>query len=154
MRGLIVAVSPEGVIGVGGKIPWHYSEDLKRFKRTTIGSDIIMGRKTWESIGSKPLPGRRNIVITRRTLTDVECFPDIPSALASCTGPVWFVGGAQVYREAINYCDVMDVTYVPDSIDAPNAVHFPKVEFKDWELESEEINQNDPALKHCRYRRK
>lgn len=154
MRGLIVAVSPEGVIGVGGAIPWHYPEDLKRFKRITMGSTIIMGRITWESIGSKTLPGRRNIVITSRALADVECFPDIPLALAACSGPVWFIGGAQIYREAIDYCDVMDVTYVPDRIHAPNAVRFPKVEASEWQLILEEINENEPALKHCRYRRK
>ncbi|MDH3689684.1 MAG: dihydrofolate reductase [Gammaproteobacteria bacterium] len=154
MRGLIVAVSPEGVIGIDGKMPWHYSEDLKRFKRITINSTIIMGRVTWESIGSKPLPGRRNIVITSRKLTDVECFPDIQSALDTCSGTVWFIGGARLYQEAINHCDLMDVTYVPDRIEAPNAVHFPKVEAGEWELESEETNDNEPSLRHCRYRRK
>lgn len=63
MRGMIYAVSPEGVIGVGGAIPWHHAGDLKRFKRTTMGSTVVMGRTTFESIG-KALPGRQNIVVT------------------------------------------------------------------------------------------
>ncbi|HIO89084.1 MAG TPA: dihydrofolate reductase, partial [Candidatus Marinimicrobia bacterium] len=67
MKGILVAVSPEGIIGKDNSIPWHYPEDLKRFKKLTLGKTVIMGRNTWESIPEKqrPLPDRRNIVITR-----------------------------------------------------------------------------------------
>ncbi len=86
--GIIAAVSPEGVIGVGNDLPWHYSADLKRFKRLTMGNTIVMGRLTWESLPKKPLPGRRNIVITSRELApvesgEVECFAAIEDARAA-----------------------------------------------------------------------
>jgi len=133
LRGAIVAMSRDGVIGLDGKIPWHYAADLKRFKRQTFGTTIIMGRHTWESIGAKPLPGRRNIVITRATLKGVDCFASIEDALASCAGPIWFIGGAEIYREALDYCDVLDVTYVPDRIDHLGAVRFPEIDPEQWE---------------------
>ena len=73
MKGILVAVSPEGIIGKDNSIPWHYPEDLKRFKKLTLGKTVIMGRNTWESIPEKqrPLPDRRNIVITRTNVKDV-----------------------------------------------------------------------------------
>src|SRR6185295_12074192 len=83
--GLIVAVSPEGVIGLGGRIPWRHPGDLKRFKRMTTGATVIMGRKTWESIG-KPLANRRNIVISHSVIDTpgVDTFSNIGDALATC----------------------------------------------------------------------
>ena len=66
MIAAIVAMSPERVIGLDGNLPWHYPVDLKRFRNVTLGTTVIMGRKTWESLNSKALPKRRNIVITRR----------------------------------------------------------------------------------------
>ena len=86
-RGIIAAVSPESVIGLDGKIPWHYSADLKRFKRVTMASTLIMGRLTFESMGSRPLPGRRNIVITKASLDNVECFATIP--FNAISAPSW-----------------------------------------------------------------
>ena len=86
MRGILVATSPEGVIGKDNTIPWYYSEDLKRFKRLTIGKTVIMGRNTWESLPIKPLPERRNIVITRSSLDEVECFRSIDEAVDTCEG--------------------------------------------------------------------
>ena len=65
MKGILVAVSPEGIIGKNNTIPWHYSADLKRFKRLTTGKTIIMGRKTWESLPVKPIPNRRKIAYLR-----------------------------------------------------------------------------------------
>ena len=94
MKGILVATSPENVIGKDNAIPWHYSEDLKRFKRLTIGKTVIMGRKTWESLPLKPLPDRRNIVITRQQIDGVECFKIIDSALEECKGDICFIGGA------------------------------------------------------------
>ena len=81
MKGILVAVSPEGVIGKNNTIPWHYSADLRRFKRLTIGNTIIMGRKTWDSLPIKPLPKRRNIVIIRNDIENVECFRSIDEAI-------------------------------------------------------------------------
>jgi dihydrofolate reductase len=88
-RGIMAAVSPEGVIGLGGRIPWHYRGDMRRVKRLTMGATLIMGRVTWESLGGRPLPGRRNLVVTRCSLPGVECFTDIRSALSASRGAVW-----------------------------------------------------------------
>lgn len=154
LRAMMVAVSPDGVIGRGGKIPWHYSGDLKRLKRITMGATVIMGRITWESAGSKPLPGRRNIVITRATLPDVECFADIPSALATVPGDVWFLGGARIYAEAMQYCDLMDVTYVPDHVEPRGAVLFPPIDPAQWEAGSLVDHEDEPTLCRRVYTRK
>jgi len=155
LRAMMVAVSPEGVIGLGGKIPWRYPADLKRLKRLTLGATVIMGRLTWESMGSKPLPGRRNFVITSSKLPelpggDVSSFKDIASALAHVEltgdGPVWFLGGAKIYAEAMRYCDLIDVTYVPDPIDDPAAVRFPAIDLADWEEGPLLEHEDDPRL--------
>ena len=151
---IIVAMSPEGVIGLDGRIPWHYASDLKRFKRLTTGTTVIMGRRTWESIGSKPLPERRNIVITRADLPDVECFRDIPSALERCAGQVWFIGGARIYAEAMAFCDSIDVTQVPDRVDSPEAVRFPPIDPEEWVVADTTVDEEDSRLRHTRYARR
>lgn len=151
--GMIVAVSPEGVIGVDGRIPWHYPGDLKRFKRLTVDTTIIMGRHTYESIG-RPLPKRRNVVITRREIEGVECFKDVKSALESCSGPVWFIGGARIYAEAMEHCDLIDVTYVPDRIEAAGAVRFPEIDEARFEPGPRVTHPDDPRLEHRVFRRR
>ena len=153
-RGIIAAVSPEGVIGAHGRMPWHYPEDLKRFKRLTLGSAVIMGRLTWESLAKKPLVGRRNIVITSAKLEGVECFPTLADALATCEGDVWFIGGTRVFEEAMNYADLIDLAYVPDSVAAEGAVYFPQIPESDWEAGPLENHPDDPRLKHRVYRRR
>ena len=105
---MIAAVSPSGAIGVDGAIPWHYSADMRRFKRLTAGKTVIMGRRTFESLGQKPLPNRRNIVITRRKYEGVETFVSLEDALLSCADEeVWFIGGAEIYREAMAYAAIV-----------------------------------------------
>jgi dihydrofolate reductase len=142
MRGMIYAQSPEGVIGVGNAIPWRHPGDFRRFKRVTLGTTTIMGRKTYESMG-KPLPGRRNVVVTRTPIdvAGVECVRSIEEALA-LAGPadVWFVGGAKIYEEGMRYADLIDVTYVPDHIDAPGAVRAPVID--------EAVFEPGPLLPH------
>ena len=152
--GIIAAVSPEGVIGVDGRMPWHYSEDLKRFKRLTLGSTVIMGRLTWESLPKKPLVGRRNIVLTRRKLDGVESFSSLDAALATCEGDVWFIGGTRLFVEAMKHADLIDLAYVPDSIAANGAVYFPEIPESDWEAGPLETHPDDPRLKHRVYRRR
>jgi dihydrofolate reductase len=151
MIGMIVAVSPDGVIGVDNRIPWRYPADLKRFKRLTTGTTIIMGRSTYESIG-KPLPDRRNIVITSRDIPGVECFTDIRSALETTTGDVWFVGGARIYAEAMAYADLIDVTYVPDRITDPRAIRFPAID-PSFTAGPRQTHPDDPRLEHRVFRR-
>jgi dihydrofolate reductase len=145
MIGMIVAVSPEGVIGLHGKIPWRHPGDLKRFKRLTIGKTVIMGRNTWESIG-KPLVERRNIVITSRAIEGVETFADLPSALATIRGDAWLIGGARIYAEGMRFADQLDVTYVPERIDHPDAVKLPSIDPSLWEAGPLVEHEDEPGL--------
>jgi dihydrofolate reductase len=153
-RGLMAAVSPEGVIGVAGKIPWHYRGDMRRVKRLTMGTTLIMGRVTWESLGGRPLPGRRNLVVTSRDLPGVECFRDIPGALAASQGPVWFFGGARIYRDAMPLADFIDLVYVPDSVSDPGAVTFPEIDPRIWEPGPLLLHEDEPALQRRVYTRR
>ena len=153
MRGILVAVSPEGIIGKDNTIPWHYSADLKRFKRLTTGNTIIMGRKTWESLPIKPLPNRRNIVITRSSIKDIECFQSIDDALQTCEGDVWFIGGAGIYQEAMQKADVIDMTLVPDSVSGEDCIYFPTID-KSWIEGDTNVLEDDPKLRHKIYTRR
>ena len=153
MKGILVAVSPEGIIGKDNSIPWHYSADLKRFKRLTLGKTVIMGRRTWESLPVKPLPDRRNIVITRSALEGVECFQSIDNALATCEGDVWFIGGAGIYQEALGKADIIDMTLVPDNVSGEGCVEFPKIG-NEWDAGPVEELETDENLKHQTYTRR
>ena len=153
MRGILVAVSPEGIIGKDNTIPWHYSADLKRFKRLTTGNTIIMGRKTWESLPIKPLPNRRNIVITRSSIKDIECFQSIDDALQTCEGDVWFIGGAGIYQEAMQKADIIDMTLVPDNVSGEDCIYFPSID-KSWIEGDTNVLKDDPKLRHKIYTRR
>jgi dihydrofolate reductase len=155
-RAIMAAVSPEGVIGVGGKIPWHYRGDMRRVKRLTLGTTLIMGRVTWESLGGRPLPGRRNLVVSRTlsSLPGAECFPDIDSALAQSEGAIWFFGGARIYEEAMPRCDLIDIVYVPDHVDDPTAVRFPDIDPDLWEAGPLVPHEDEPALARRVYTRR
>ena len=153
MKGILVAVSPEGIIGKDNSIPWHYSVDLKRFKRLTLGKTVIMGRRTWESLPVKPLPDRRNIVITQSSLDDVECFSSIDDALATCEGDVWFIGGAGIYQEALGKADIIDMTLVPDNVSGEGCVRFPTIG-DEWDAGPIEALETDGNLKHQTYTRR
>lgn len=146
---MIYAVSPEGVIGANGGIPWRHPGDLRRFKRVTLGTTVIMGRKTFESVG-KPLPGRRNIVVTsqRIDMPGVESVASVGEALARAGDDnVWFVGGARIYAEAMDHVDVIDVTYVPDHIAGHDVVRAPSIDSAIFE-EGPLIDHEDaPGLK-------
>ena len=154
LRGAIVAMSPERVIGQHGGLPWHYPADLKRFKRLTLVATIIMGRHTWESIGSRPLPGRRNVVVTSKQLTEVACFASIDDALVTCIGDVWFIGGAQLYAEALAHCDLIDVTLVPDRVDGDEVVFFPELNPEQWQAGPLQTFSDDKRLSRQRYWRR
>lgn len=102
---LVAAVAANGVIGAKGGMPWHLPEDLRHFKALTLGHPVIMGRRTWESIG-KPLPGRENIVVSRRAGFDApgaSVASSLGAALALCAGEavVFVIGGGELYREAL-----------------------------------------------------
>lgn len=145
-RAILVAMSPERVIGLNGTIPWHYRGDMLRFKRLTTGATVIMGRLTWESLPKRPLPNRRNVVVTRSPIDGVDCYPSLSKALATTTGDVWFIGGARIYAEAMKYADVLDVTYVPDRVDHPDAVKFPELDASAWTAGPRIPHEDEPAL--------
>ena len=153
MKGILVAVSPEGIIGKDNTIPWYYSADLKRFKRLTTGNTIIMGRKTWESLPKKPLPNRRNIVITRSSIENIECFKSIDDALQTCEGDIWFIGGAGIYQEAMQKADIIDMTLVPDNVTGEKCIYFPEID-KSWKEGETKTLDEEPKLKHKTYTRR
>ena len=153
MRGAIVALARNGVIGVAGQLPWHYPADLQRFKQITLSSTIIMGRITWDSLGHRALPQRRNIVISQQRRSDVECFDIIEAALAAIEGDTWFIGGAQLYAAALDYCDIVDTTQVPDTVGTEDAVFFPELDPMLWKTGPVSDLPEDPRLKLCRYPR-
>src|ERR1700754_5114584 len=97
---LVVAIADNGVIGKEGGLPWHISEDLKRFKALTAGHTIVMGRKTWDSLPRKPLPGRTNVVVTRQADWQAEGAvraASLGQAVDGTSGPVFIIGGAEIY---------------------------------------------------------
>lgn len=116
MKRIIVAAhDPNLVIGKDGTLPWHYSEDLKFFKKTTMGAPILMGRGVFEELHEKPLPGRRNVVLSRtRTYSNAESFTSIKDALESLSGEneVFILGGAEIYNQTLNIADEMVVTEI------------------------------------------
>lgn len=114
MIGLIWAQSAGGVIGRDGTMPWHLPEDLKHFRSVTAGATVLMGRRTWESLPPRfrPLPGRRNLVLSRTPQDGAETFPDLTQALAAASGDVWVMGGAAVYRAALPIADRIVVTEI------------------------------------------
>jgi dihydrofolate reductase len=118
---LIVAVADNGVIGRDNALPWHLPEDLKRFKRLTMGKPIVMGRKTFESIG-KPLPGRLNIVVTRDAnyqREGVTVVHDADAALAAAVGAgeIMVIGGAGLFRLFMPWAGRVHLTRVHGEID-------------------------------------
>ena len=114
---IVAAIAENRVIGKDGKIPWHISEDLKRFKRLTTGHTVLMGRRTWESLG-KALPNRRNVVISSRDIPDVEHYTSVEAALAALEGEekVFVIGGAKIYEELLGKADELYLTYVHQQV--------------------------------------
>lgn len=124
----VVAMTPSRIIGKGNDLPWHLPEDLKQFKKLTTGNAILMGRKTWESIG-RPLPKRRNIVMTRQELElDGADIIHQPAELLGLdiTTQVFVIGGAEIYRLILPYCQGIYLTRVFKEYEGD--VHFPEFE--------------------------
>jgi len=131
---LIVAVAKNGVIGVNNTLPWHLSEDLKHFKSLTTGHTIIMGRKTYESIG-RPLPNRRNIVISRNSNTSyegVEVVHSLEDAFSISTNDkeVFVIGGSNIYEQALSFVDQLYITEIKKSF--LGDAFFPEINKQIW----------------------
>lgn len=157
----IVAMAKDRAIGRNGSLPWRLPEDLAHFKSTTMGHPIIMGRKTWESLPKRPLPGRRNIVISRNAdykAEGAEIYPAIEDAIAACgltESPV-IIGGAQLYRSALPYCTQVIITEIYTTV--PDAdTHFPDLCENEWQIISAsepEISQTGLSYRFITYSRK
>ena len=138
---IVVAIAKNGVIGVDGDLPWKLSSDLKRFKRDTMGKPIIMGRKTWETIG-RALPGRANIVVTRNadyeapgadvvtSLADAIRLANEYAEQAGDVSEICLIGGGQLYSEAIDLADRMYVTHV--MAEPEGDTWFPEIKQSEW----------------------
>lgn len=142
----VVAMSNNNVIGVNNKLPWQLKDDLEHFKEYTTGKIIIMGRKTFESIG-RPLPNRQNFVISSnlREVDGISIFQNLENAIIAAkkynkdldsAQEIAIIGGGYLFRDSINYFNKLVLTRVDCEIDGD--VYYPKIDLKNWELESSE----------------
>ena len=150
---LIAAYAQNNVVGIDNKLPWHLPEDLKYFKRITTGKAIIMGRKTYESIG-RPLPNRTNIVITRNsefTAPGIEVVTSLDAAIELAqsineingTDETMVIGGAQIYAESLPKADRLYLTHV--HADVKGDAYFPDVDLSQWKQVGCEDYQADES---------
>jgi dihydrofolate reductase len=142
---LIVAVADNGVIGRDNTLPWHLPDDLRRFKRITMGKPIVMGRKTFDSIG-KPLPGRQNIVVTRDTnyrREGVTVVHDAEAALsaAGAVPEVMVIGGAELFRTLLPRAGRLHLTRVHGNIEGD--VVWPALDDREWRVVERESHSAD-----------
>lgn len=147
---VIAAVAANGVIGRDNALPWRLPEDLKRFRALTLGHPVIMGRKTFESIG-RPLPGRRNIVVTRNAEYKAEggeTAASLAAALAACAGAeeVFVIGGAQLYGEALACAERLYLTEIRAEFEGD--AHFPDYERSDWQEAQRERQRSAEGLEY------
>lgn len=146
---IVVAIAENNAIGKNNELLWHLPTDLKHFKQLTSGHTIVMGRKTFDSIG-KPLPNRRNIVITRSNTLEIpgaEVVHTIEQALALCTAEkeVFIVGGAEIYKQAMDKTDKIYLTTVHARYEGD--AYFPEIDQKKWEEVDNEPHQPDEKNK-------
>ena len=156
---IIAAVAHGCAIGRRGDLLFHISADLRRFNALTMGCPIIMGRKTFESFPRGPLPGRRNIVITRRIdypANGIEVVGSLDEALrlVADSARAYVIGGGEIYRQAISLAQVLDITEIAS--DAPDAdTFFPTIHPSDWQLVAVEhpSDATTPPIRFATYRR-
>ncbi len=144
---ILVAMARNRTIGVNNTLPWRCPEDLKRFKALTMGHHIIMGRKTYDSIG-KPLPGRTTVVVTRNRSLNIEgctMAHSLEEALAACDGDaeIFIVGGAELYAQALPMADTLYITEILQ--DVAGDAHFPEFNTAQWrEISRDRHSQETP----------
>lgn len=158
---LIVAIAENGVIGRDGGLPWRLPDDLKRFKALTMGHPMLMGRKTWESLGARPLPGRRHLVLTRQAgyrATGAEVVHTVDEALALLgdgDDELFVIGGAELYRLCLPRASRLYLTRVHASPAGDTSL--PDLELGAWRLISQEYHPADErhplAFSFCHYDR-
>ena len=149
---LIYARSRNGVIGRDGQLPWHLPADLAHFKQTTLGQAVVMGRKTWDSLPERfrPLPGRTNIVITRQTdwhAPGALVAHSLDQAMSLCPapGPLWVIGGAEIYAQALPLASTVVVTEI--DVEVQGDAHAPKLG-TEWKEMSRLLQQNEDGLSY------
>ena len=151
---LIVAVSQNNVIGRDNQLPWHLPEDLQYFKSVTMGKPILMGRKTYESIG-KPLPNRINFVLTRNSDLKIDGVHVISSLndIPDSDKKTFIIGGGEIYSQLIDSCDELLVTKIHREIHGD--AFFPMIDLSVWSLvdQSEKLNENDIEFSYLSYRK-
>ncbi len=151
---IIVAMSENYVIGLNNSLPWRLSDDLKRFKEITTGHQIVMGRKTYESIG-RPLPNRDNFVLTRNAKLQIDGINVIKSLndIPSSDKKTFIIGGGEIYTQLINSCDELLVTKIHCEIDGD--AYFPIIDLSVWSLinQSEKFTENDLEYSYLTYRK-
>ena len=146
MISIIAAVADDYGIGKNNELLWHIPEDLKRFKKLTMGQSVIMGKKTWESLPKKPLPGRRNIVLTDDPLECIDCSItaySVEDALSKCGNgeDIFIIGGGSVYRQFLPLADRLYITHIHKKL--PADIFFPQIDADIWEgIEKEEHTDN------------
>jgi len=140
--GLIWAEAVGGIIGSDGTLPWHLPEDLAHFKELTLGSPVIMGRKSWDALPERfrPLPGRQNIVVTRQAdwrADGAQTAHSVTAALdlgaASATEQIWVIGGAEIFASVIDHADRLEVTEIRERFDGDTTA--PTIDQR-WRLDS------------------
>ena len=146
MISIIVAVSEDLGIGKDNELLWHIPEDLKRFKRLTLGNAVIMGKRTWESLPKKPLPGRKNIVLTDIPRECINCSItaySIDDALSKCDKDeeVFVIGGGSIYRLFLPVAGRLYITHVHKKATAD--VYFPKIDLRKWRVIEKEEHKSD-----------
>ena len=155
MISIIVAVSEDLGIGKNNELLWHLPEDLKRFKKLTYGKTVIMGKRTWESLPKKPLPGRKNVVITNiphEIINDAVTAYSIEDALSKCEkdAEIFIIGGGSIYRQFIPLADRLYITHVHKK--KPADVYFPKINRRIWKIvEKEEFMPSEKNGIPCTY---
>ena len=164
---IIAAVAAHGGIGCRGNLLWHISADLRHFKAVTMGAPVVMGRNTWESLPRRPLPGRRNIVVSRTPgyeAPGADTFASVEEALASAAitarehpdgeKQVFVIGGGTLYARALPLADALELTRI-DAVAGECDTWFPAIDFTQWRLVSSEPHEETDGLRYSfdRYER-
>lgn len=149
---LIAARAENGVIGIGNKMPWHLPEDFAFFKAYTLGKPVVMGRKTWESLPKKPLPGRRNIVVTRQAdyaADGAQTAPSLATALALCADAdeIVVMGGGEIYREAMPQATDLRITEI--ALRPEGDAFFPAIDAALWRECSREAHTTADGVRYA-----
>jgi len=137
---IIAAMSENRVIGINNALPWSLKADMEHFKKLTLGWPCVMGRKTWESLPKRPLPGRINIVISRslNAVTGAKVFPSLKDAVGHCAGyeKIFICGGASVYAEALGLANRIELTVIHKQYEGD--AFFPEIDPSGWQITNTE----------------